>query len=607
MSLEHITHRDDGTQDIPGQDSPWDAWVSPSRLRNWCNDDPLLDWLGAYGEAKGFECDATTPDTDFITFIMARGRAFEQAAMRHLQATQEVVVIGEGWQSARDLVAARRTFEAMREGVPLIAQGVLWNPQERVYGSPDLLVRSDVLHQMFPEDISAEEAAIPANDLPGSRWHYRVVDIKFTTLKLNADGGASGDHLAYMAQVWLYNQALGRLQGFLPPSAFLLGRGWKKGNERGHSALERLARVDHARQLGARGADGPLATCVARGLEWIRTMRQHGAGWQVLPAPSRPELRPNLRNTADQPWHGAKRRIAQELRDLTVVPRVDPGMRRTAMLRGLQCWDHPDCCAASLGVHGATYVPQVDRVLEANRTTGGQVLLPEHIAADGRAWHGRKPVEFFVDFETVSDLDDDFTTFPAKGGTAMIFMIGCGFEDAQGTWQFRVFTAHRLAHAEERRIVLEWLDWMRQQCAARGTTLADARLFHWSHAETSTLLTAYNSAQARHGAAVAPALDWYDLLAKVAKAEPIGVRGAFGFGLKPIAKAMHAAGLLPTAWGEGPVDGMGAMVGAWTCEQQANATGCRLVDLPLMEQIEAYNEVDCRVMWELLGWLRQNR
>jgi hypothetical protein len=41
------------------------------------------------------------------------------------------------------------------------------------------------------------------------------------------------------------------------------------------------------------------------------------------------------------------------------------------------------------------------------------------------------------------------------------------------------------------------------------------------------------------------------------------VTGAFGFGLKAIARAMAAQGLIETTWEDGPADGLGAMVGAW--------------------------------------------
>ena len=91
------------------------------------------------------------------------------------------------------------------------------------------------------------------------------------------------------------------------------------------------------------------------------------------------------------------------------------------------------------------------------------------------------------------------------------------------------------------------------------------------------------------------------------RAVPVTVRGAFGFGLKPLAKAMHGLGFIETTWGDGPADGMGAMVGAWWCDAEAARTGVPMPELPLMIDIGRYNEVDCRAMAELVTWLRVSR
>jgi hypothetical protein len=50
--------------------------------------------------------------------------------------------------------------------------------------------------------------------------------------------------------------------------------------------------------------------------------------------------------------------------------------------------------------------------------------------------------------------------------------------------------------------------------------------------------------------------------------------------------------------------GLGAMVGAWDCCSRAWESGMRVAELPLMFEIGDYNEVDCRVMWEVVGCLR---
>jgi hypothetical protein len=66
-------------------------------------------------------------------------------------------------------------------------------------------------------------------------------------------------------------------------------------------------------------------------------------------------------------------------------------------------------------------------------------------------------------------------------------------------------------------------------------------------------------------------------------------------------------GAIPTVWGEGPTDGLGAMVGAWWCDAEAARLGVPMGEVDLMREIGAYNEIDCAVMADVLGWLRANR
>ena len=120
-----------------------------------------------------------------------------------------------------------------------------------------------------------------------------------------------------------------------------------------------------------------------------------------------------------------------------------------------------------------------------------------------------------------------------------------------------------------------------------------------------TMDKAYNSAKARHQEhADWPELGWYDFMTKVMKDEPVAVRGALGFGLKAVATAFHSLGLIKTDWADSPIDGLGAMVGAWRCDEEAKEQAVPMGQLPLMNEIAHYNEVDCKVMMEIVCYLR---
>jgi predicted RecB family nuclease len=163
----------------------------------------------------------------------------------------------------------------------------------------------------------------------------------------------------------------------------------------------------------------------------------------------------------------------------------------------------------------------------------------------------------------------------------------------------------RLDEPSEVAVIDAWVARVRELCDERGIPLAAARIYHWSPAETSSLTNAYNAARVRHPENDWPELPWFDLLTEVVKAAPVTVTGAFNFGLKAIAKAMHAQGLIETSWGDGPTDGMGAMVAAWRVDEAVAQSGGKLLDDPLMHEVADYNRVDCQVMAEILEWLRR--
>ena len=176
-------------------------WIAASRTRNYCSDDPLLDWLDRYGDAHGFVRDdrgpGFDPRTDFREFIFRKGLEFERAVMAHLAQRFQMVTVCQERGAVRERRSVEATFAAMAGAVEIIAQPALWNAETSTYGMPDLLVRSDVLQRLFPECLSEADAAQPATDLSIGDRHYRVVDIKFTTLELTQDGRARPGHLTY--------------------------------------------------------------------------------------------------------------------------------------------------------------------------------------------------------------------------------------------------------------------------------------------------------------------------------------------------------------------------------------------------------------------------
>jgi len=604
-----LVTRDDGNTVLPTTDADWDDWVAAGAIRNWARGDGILDWLGRYGGEHGIARDdqraAYDERFDFQRFLAKQGRHFEDKVIEDLAQRVGVTRIDVDRDDARSLAAAHATVAAMERGERVIAQGLLRDPQSRTYGRIDLLVRSDVLATLCDDAFGEnDDPSIPAPALHGAAWHYRVIDIKYSALELLKDGSLStSSDLGTCGQVWTYNQMLARVQGDVAPFAYVLGRAWRQGNTgRGDTCWERLARIPV--EAYVRSREEALADVVAAGAAWIRRVRREGAAWTPLPVPTVGELWPNMKNDRDHPWHVAKREIAEDLRELTLLWRVSAAMRDRAHARGVTRWDDPRISADLLGISGETHPAVFDAMIAVNRETG-PAIRPARIDADEGRWRERAPLELYVDFETVNDLNDDFASFPRKGGQSLVFQIGCGTY-AEGTWQFAQFTARSLTPAAEAEMIDAWLAHVAALARRAGLGgAADARLFHWSAAETVFMEGAYNSARARHPERGWPLLGWYDLLERIVHAAPVVVRGARSFGLKAVARAMRSHGLIDTEWGEGLADGTGAMAGAWAAADIAAKNGADMAKVELMGDVSRYNEIDCRVMAEVLDHLRR--
>lgn len=611
MGIEALTKTSSGEIVHPQSREDWQTWVSASRTRNYLLKNTLIDWLEMYGDDRGLKRDTHLPSydprMDFTQFIWRQGISFEAAVVRHLSNLASVVTISRSPSQSRSLDKAIETFEAMKKGREVIYQGVLRHAETKTYGAPDFLVRSDLLTRLFPGSLDENQVHIAAPDLDGVPWHYVVLDSKFTTLHLltNGEVGNGGSSPAYKSQLFIYNRALGDLQGYLPPNAFLLGRGWEQTiiavKGRGSSCMDRLGPVSHDSRIGKLS----ISQWTDEATDWVRRMRTEGSYWDVFPRPSVPELWPNMSQPSDYPWHAVKAQFGAELRELTMLWQVGPEKRDEAHSAGLVRWDDPRCSATAVGIKGEKQSVILQALIDVNQSEDDRVVRPAHISTCRDEWGVIPPLEFFVDFETVSDLEDDFSKIPERGGQPLIFMIGCGHLENED-WVFKCFIADSLTEEAEAVAIDDWLQWMADVKDRKDLGDFNSRVMHWSQAETSVLETNYNSARERHPDKDWPTLGWFDFLSMVVKPEPVVVRGAFGFGLKSVANSMHSHGLIKTQWDDGPADGLGAMVGAWWCAKKAISSGTTLPEVPLMQEIAKYNEADCKVMMEIINYLRRH-
>ncbi len=551
-----------GLEEVPSE------WMPAAAVRPLAFDDPAIVWLEHHGADHGFEPKRT--DYDFIDFIGEKAREFETKWVSEM-AQGAPRICGKPWE-VRTATRVRETVELMRQGVPVIAQPALWWAPERIYGVPDVLVRSSwVMERLTEAGLSSVEGNDP----------YLIVDIKFTT-KLDTSAKAR-DFENYAVQVRLYSYMLGQFQGYMPPAALLICR------DRLTDPL--IVRVKS-------GLDSPLDPDLATLRDRYLEIKLNGASYTPW---THGEVAYNLAND-DERWNRAKQQIAQEKvegRDPALLFQVGAEAKAELAKRG---YPH----LAAILAEEPTEVPlerckgigdkrarQIRAILEANRT-GTPMWPPDAVVPK------RRPYEFFVDFEYFNNVNVDFDTqWPELEGREMIFMVGVG-QETEGAWTFKAFTASAETREAEREMLVEFLDFVDRGAGGGLTDPDGTALYHW----TSPEVWQSKRAAERHTLPDDHALrrlPWVDLQ-KAFLDGPGALPGALAFGLKSIAKALgdHESGYA-TAWPGTLDEGQKAAVMGWRAYEHPQP-----LDTSEMATLKEYLEADCQALWNVLRWLRSS-
>jgi hypothetical protein len=557
--------------------------------------DTLVDWLKSRNRRGTRATPIYSSNTGFSKYILKKGIQFEAELIKYLNNRGNSIV------SVSDFItndSCRRAIELMKEGVPILHSVPIRNNYNKTQGIIDLLVRSDHLADIVNENPLSEENRVKKASKLNGNYHYVVIDIKFSTLPLKADGIHllnSGHYPAYKAQTLIYTQAIGRIQGYTAPYAFILGRRWKYTSKsithRSYHCLDRLGKIDY------KGVDAEYVIRTRKALAWVRDVRENGSSWCINP-PSRIELYPNMCIDSGQ-WNEEKKKIADNIGELTSIWNVGVKNRNNAIAEGVNNWKDEICTASIMKLTGKRALI-IDKIMAINRQSK-DLLWPKKIKSNINNWK-QKGNEVFVDFETLSDIFAEFDELPMQKNTNIIFMIGVGWSD-NGKWQYRNFTCNTPTFEEEYRIMNEFMLFMTELDYPRAHYWHAEERF-WTASENRQFDRAYQNQNHDRTNNIADnwqAVQWCDMY-KLFRTEPIVVKGCFKFGLKQIAKAMRNHKMIQANIGSNCNSGMSAMIKAWQCYQTSNDP-CKS---DIMLDIAQYNTFDCKVLWEIISYLRVN-
>lgn len=549
----------------------FDDWVSATATRAYLLKDPILDWFKV--TSKSFI--PRSNSMSFTPFIMEKGNEFEEHVDEFIKKkfAGNYVDIGGTFANCRSEQHFNMTVDAIKKNIPIIISGVLFDTELKLYGIPDLIVRSDWLHKLVDNPPAINKKC------------YVIVDIKFTTLKLRCDGIHllnEGMVPAHKGQTYIYNKILSKIQNHDPQKAFLLGRRWKYTSRGetycGNSCFDKLATIDFVEN------DKIYVEETQRAIEWVRNVRENGRSWNPLDC-SNPNLFPNMANSYDFPWRSKKEELANEIGEITKLWMCGVKNRKVAHRQNVLSWTDPKCNTNVLGIYKGVSKKIIDQMIQLNRNEE-HLIIPSKILNNSNKWKEQSSTDMFVDFETINDvIATDFKELPLCKPMNIIYMIGVGFVE-NGKWKHVSFVVDEISEEAENKICDEFYKFV-----------GNNRLFHWTSAEVSS----WNRMMKRRNKNMI--LNWVDMF-PVFKKEPILIKGVFNFSLKQIAKKMYEYGMIDTTWDTQCTDGASAMVACVLAKDEAKKQNIPLSETESMNDARRYNEIDCKTIFEIVTYLR---
>ena len=564
----------------------------------------------------------------FQTYIINKGIDFEDDIIKTIQTkfpNEFIKIINHKfieYDTQKNVKSHKQFLETVyhiKKGTPIIYQGVLHDYENKIFGIPDLLVRSDWLNKLFNtsvinQPINSSTNIEPSNSI--NKWNYRVIEIKNNILNLNADGktlrNSTKNTLCGKGQLYMYNKILGKIQNYTPSKSYILGKStiYKKD-----LILYKGDSFDRVAHINFKSNDKFIRNKTALAIKWIRDVRSKGHSWKLFPA-SRDELKPNMCNNDDK-WQFIKTQIANTQNDITSLWMCGINNRKCAEHNGVKNWrTHKNLTSEHLGITGDKTANTLQLILDYNQDPlilephipynelpNEYLIYPKKIKTKLFKWRTHQPLEFFIDFETISNAivnlnKDSPDSIHDKFTGSLIFMVGVGYI-LNGEFKFECFIANGINPNSEYKIMIDMHNFI-YNMSKKYSSVPSPRIWHWSHAEK----TFYNETMCRHTIDNKQILsNWCDML-KIFKDEPIVTRNALNFSLKNIVGAFNSHGFININYKDSKVsNGLDAMCLAYN-EYVTNKLNFSTSSI--INDIKHYNEIDVKSLHEILKYLRNN-
>ena len=542
--------------------------ISFHDLKNYIINDPLSDWFEKINQIYNtYEC---SEPSRFEIELREKKHIYKENFIQFL--------MGSDYETHKD-----QEYELVKTKIEekqkcIFIRPILYHERYDVSVIPDFIIHRDILKEIF------NEIHIPDlhdKSLPQSLPLYIVSDIVYQTVNFNSDmTDLINDNLLYYykCKIYLCNEILGYNEyGIL----------FAKEYRHKEFILKKKSVV------GRYAFNNDMLYKIQHGLAWIDNLNHYYDEWLIYPKPTITELYPNM-NIKMGPWYNEKKRLAEEIQEITLVWNISYHKRCLLHDKGIYTWSDP-LLLNNIYPYEA-HVSERNRIQEKmihmNRQTELKIS-PRRIKSREFINHIKNKTDSIVlDFESVINLEERSSYFndEIRDEIPKICIIGCiNLKNNV----FKDFTIRYLTLDEEEKIVRYWLQYLKRVVGN------DIKIYHWSSAERVYI----DYMKARYPHLDYPNFTYVDLLSYF-KIEPITIQGCFGYGLKEIVKMLYNHELIKNKWVD-DTDGLEAMIEVIQKSKDAVSKKIPIKRFTEIKKIIYYNYMDCKVIVDILEMLEK--
>ncbi|KAI0558258.1 hypothetical protein FGB62_223g025 [Gracilaria domingensis] len=676
-------------------------WVSTYSTQNAFGHNHVLDLLELYASQNGIQRDDELPNwrptASFAHRLRKLGAEFRRqvtGAFARRVGFDHLLCVPSDSSCLSTSERNECTKNAMQSGVKMITGAVLADERARVFARVPILLRADVADNIFNlglQDVSEEQPHL-----------YVAVGIKRRSVETKGSAIIRNTCLEKLQkEMFLWNLLLSQTQPVDVGTALIIGLHPKRkqavatgavphkpvatGNNQASAAvfnkkvwklavLPMQQMKEHTR-LSALEALRWRIDVVDQGNAWLMdavrrlstsetsnpTATVEGAHdvnpvFALLRTTSDPRLRPNMKCASmfDWPWENAKKQLAHDLRELTLVSGVSRSATAEAMAKGIpNDYSHHQVTAEALGSNsmftaetlqkskpGYTGPVVTPRIIPHNKANWRLLQdfsqqYPHRFSKSGEMLPNIDKRSFYVDLELASaeymyadentkqsnDADSDlvrkygeaFDVYPKSPlvvdtiPDSLVYMIGCG-QIVDGAWKHKVFITDTLDKQGEQNVIMAWL----QHMQAVTSTLKEPSLVHVWGPEKQLLSQAFRRMPQGLIRDIEPLRNYVIMdVHKIVATSGVSIRGSLNNSIKNVAKALQNLGLLDGCEGrdaeqgvENGADAIAAVLYAAELVHKNEAPS--LSEDEMVQNVARYNEHDCRDVARIVAYLRKN-